>query len=237
MTYSELAHFLEDPSGLTLRHLDDLLLLSRQYPYCEPLHRLILICLHQNGDLRYSSELSRRILYISDPAQLFLTLKDHSHTPTHTIPEEEKEPQDAFSIIDNFLQDHPDDAREVEEMLDLIQAPLPEEEPKSEEPKESTGDLINAFLAKGEAAEKIPTVAEVTPPPSESSVTPAQDEELFTETLARIYIRQAKYAEALRIFKTLNLNYSEKNSYFAEQVAYLEKLIKVMSPAPVDKNK
>ncbi len=237
MTYTELASLLEDPSGLSLSHLDDLLLLSRQYPYCEPLHRLILICLHKNGDLRYSSELSRRILYITDPAQLFLTLNNHRPPRPRKQEPEAGKSQDSFSIIDDFLQDHPDDAHEVEEMLDRIQTPPTAAETVPEEPIESTGDLIEAFLAKGESAEKIPTEEEKpTPPPSDGDTTPGQAEELFTETLARIYIRQGKFGEALRIFKTLNLNYSEKNSYFAEQVAYLEKIIKVVPTVSVDKN-
>lgn len=239
MTYTELAHLLEDPCALTLHHLDDLLLLSKQYPYCEPLHRLILLCLHRNGDLRYASELSRRILYISDPAHLYLSLNDQRQKSAELQPTVvDEKPKDAFSIIDDFLEDHPDDAHEVEEILDLIHAPQ-EEEQTPGEPEESTGDLINAFLEKGASAEIIPTPEEqaVTSPSVTAATGPLQSEELFTETLARIYIRQGKYAQALRIFKTLNLNYSEKNSYFAEQVAYLEKILRAMPPASVDKNK
>ena len=51
------------------------------------------------------------------------------------------------------------------------------------------------------------------------------DEGYFTETLARIYIKQGRYSKALEIIKRLNLIYPKKNAYFADQIRFLEKLI------------
>ena len=51
------------------------------------------------------------------------------------------------------------------------------------------------------------------------------DENYFTETLARIYVKQGRYAKALEIIKRLNLNNPKKNAYFADQIRFLEKLI------------
>ena len=50
-------------------------------------------------------------------------------------------------------------------------------------------------------------------------------EGVYTETLARIYIKQGKYSKALEIIKHLSLVDSEKNAYFADQIRFLEKLI------------
>ena len=47
----------------------------------------------------------------------------------------------------------------------------------------------------------------------------------FTETLAKIYIKQGNYSKALEIISQLNLNYPKKNAYFADQIRFLEKLI------------
>lgn len=47
----------------------------------------------------------------------------------------------------------------------------------------------------------------------------------FTETLAKIYIKQGRYEKAYEIIKHLSLKVSNKNTYFAEQLSYLEKLI------------
>jgi hypothetical protein len=52
------------------------------------------------------------------------------------------------------------------------------------------------------------------------------DEDVFfTETLAKIYIKQKKYEKAYKIIKHLSLNYPKKNIYFADQLSFLEKLI------------
>lgn len=51
------------------------------------------------------------------------------------------------------------------------------------------------------------------------------DDGCFTETLAKIYIRQHRYEKALEIIKKLSLNYPKKNAYFADQIRFLEKLI------------
>ena len=51
------------------------------------------------------------------------------------------------------------------------------------------------------------------------------EENYFTETLAKIYVRQQRYDKALEIIKKLNLKYPKKNAYFADQIRFLEKLI------------
>lgn len=51
------------------------------------------------------------------------------------------------------------------------------------------------------------------------------DDSYFTETLARIYVKQRRYEKALQIIKNLSLKYPEKNVYFADQIRFLEKLI------------
>ncbi|MBO4801549.1 MAG: hypothetical protein J5545_06745 [Bacteroidaceae bacterium] len=53
----------------------------------------------------------------------------------------------------------------------------------------------------------------------------APSEAFFTETLARIYIKQHKYSKAIEIIRRLNLNYPKKSRYFADQIRFLEKLL------------
>lgn len=53
------------------------------------------------------------------------------------------------------------------------------------------------------------------------------DENLFTETLAGIYIKQHRYREAIEIIRSLSLTFPNKSSYFADQIRYLEKIVEV----------
>ena len=67
--------------------------------------------------------------------------------------------------------------------------------------------------------------------PAGDSATPQSEqgadneEEYFTETLARIYIKQGRYQKAHDIIGRLNEKYPHKNAYFADQMRFLEKLI------------
>ncbi|MDD2799210.1 MAG: hypothetical protein PHV20_11520 [Bacteroidales bacterium] len=51
------------------------------------------------------------------------------------------------------------------------------------------------------------------------------EEDLLTESLAKIYIKQKRYYKAIEIIRRLSLKYPEKSIYFADQIRFLEKLI------------
>jgi len=101
-------------------------------------------------------------------------------------------------------------------------------------------DLIDAFLAdpteddvkpSGSKQETVEVEKKKNPVSSELDLTNTDHskmdmpEDTFTETLAKIYLKQKRYDRALEIFKSLSLKYPEKNVYFADQIRYLEKLI------------
>jgi len=51
-------------------------------------------------------------------------------------------------------------------------------------------------------------------------------EDFMTETLAKVYVKQEKYKEAMKAYKILSLKYPEKISLFANQIKDLKKKIK-----------
>ena len=50
-------------------------------------------------------------------------------------------------------------------------------------------------------------------------------EELMTESLAKILLRQKKYKKAIKAYKILSLKYPEKNVFFAGQIKKIKKLL------------
>jgi len=57
----------------------------------------------------------------------------------------------------------------------------------------------------------------------------AYENPLLTEELAQKYIKQGNYLQAKEIITQLNLENSEKNIYFADQIRFLDKLIRLTS--------
>ncbi|MDL2309685.1 hypothetical protein LJC39_01000 [Parabacteroides sp. OttesenSCG-928-B22] len=96
-------------------------------------------------------------------------------------------------------------------------------------------DLIDSFIREEETRETNRRLLPEEPGTEEKNVSvdltenelepEALDDSYFTETLARIYVKQKRYEKALQIIKTLRLNYPEKSIYFADQIRFLEKLI------------
>ncbi|SCD19189.1 hypothetical protein PSM36_0355 [Proteiniphilum saccharofermentans] len=89
-------------------------------------------------------------------------------------------------------------------------------------------DIIDAFIKKAES--DILFVPQDTPPTETKQEREEKEEggsEFLTETLARIYIKQKKYEQALTIIKRLSLNFPKKSVYFAHQIRFLELLISI----------
>ena len=51
------------------------------------------------------------------------------------------------------------------------------------------------------------------------------DEELMTETLAKIFVKQEKFDKALQAYRILSLKYPEKNGLFALQIVQIKKIL------------
>ena len=66
-------------------------------------------------------------------------------------------------------------------------------------------------------------VPQNTPPQPEDT----QNQSLLSESLAKFYIKQGRFASAYEIISQLNLKYPKKSVYFADQLRYLRKLMQI----------
>ena len=60
-----------------------------------------------------------------------------------------------------------------------------------------------------------------------SEISWTSSNELMTETLAKVFVKQKKYAKALQAYQILGLKYPEKNSFFVDQIKEIKKLQKL----------
>lgn len=153
-------------------------------------------------------------------------LLDEDKTETSTEKEEEKTPKlKGQDLIDGFIQRSltviP---KKVEEFNDdKIPPMLPVETKEPDEASDIIATTVESIDEVYESEEENDFEEEDSP--EETRDSDDLDDSCFTETLARIYIKQQKYEKALEIIKKLSLNYPKKNAYFADQIRFLEKLI------------
>ena len=168
---------------------------------------------------------------ISSPASI--SSKASTSSPTSPSPSR------TLTLIDSFLESIPKEEPAAEEKkkrkptpadaaVDYVAYLLETEGDAPDSAPQMKGqDLIDTFINndKGriilnEAPEYAPEIEKA---PETDEI--ATDEGYFTETLARIYIKQGRYSKALEIIRRLSLVYPKKNAYFADQIRFLEKLI------------
>ncbi|MDF4203769.1 hypothetical protein PXD56_12415 [Maribacter sp. SA7] len=99
--------------------------------------------------------------------------------------------------------------------------PIREPKVKSEAIKKKY-DRIDKFIASNPKI--VPTEQSAVIDISSSSK--IDHNELMTETLARVYLEQKKYKNAIQAYKILSLKYPEKSSFFADRIKTVEKLRK-----------
>ncbi|GAB6982472.1 hypothetical protein [Prevotella dentasini] len=149
----------------------------------------------------------------------------------------EKTSDRTVSLIDSFLEQIPKDDSKPEEKhrkptpadatVDYVAYLLETENEQEQDAPEMKGQsLIDDFIIKEGGKMTLQEETEYEPE-LEEPVEDAESEDsgYFTETLARIYIKQGRYSKALEIIQRLNLVYPKKNRYFADQIRFLEKLI------------
>ena len=92
-----------------------------------------------------------------------------------------------------------------------------------EESKQKQNDLIEKFIKKAPELEGITPSDKENQDISKPSVVERDD--LASEGLIKVYIKQGYYQKALDAYKKLSLKYPEKNDYFAEQIQKVKNLI------------
>ena len=197
MTTAELNHYIAHPEYLDKSTLADMQQLAEMYPYCATFSILYAKNLANVNDLQFNAYLQKAALsaYHRDTLQQLI-----------------EKPAVQVTKLNNTS---------TSSVTESYQLPdLPEEEETSKPFKQQA--LIDKFIANNPKIQFSDKFEYENPQPNLES---EASESIFTESLAKIYIKQGQYEKALHIFEKLNLKYPEKNSYFADQIRFLTKII------------
>jgi thioredoxin-like negative regulator of GroEL len=241
----ELTAFINHPERLdrdTLYELRSMLALN---PYFQTARLLMLQNLYLLHDSAFDEELRRAALYITDRKVIFNMVEAAHYQLRKQAPLAATQTQAqagstsrTIDLIDTFLDSIPADEEQKETKrrptpadaaIDYVAYLLESETdaPADENTPQLKGhDLIDNFLQQEQGRIMLSELPQTDEEDADQAAdSDNNDEEYFTETLARIYIKQGRYQKALDIISRLSNKYPQKNAYFADQIRFLEKLI------------
>lgn len=224
--------------------------LTEQYPYCPTYWIQYCKALADTGSEDIEQTLQHAAAIVPDRMKLYSTLNGDKEDWIILMRELEakrrqrdKEREASahnLDIIDEFLQvdtrnvkpDSPEDDK-INESYDL--GGLNDEEEKDEQPeqeKDEQEQLIDKFLAAEKSGELfVPEAIDKGQwaANDDLSLDKVKERAILTESLAKVYVRQGKYAHALAIFKDLEARYAESGNYFSDQIRFLERAIELIN--------
>ena len=229
--HEEIIGLMKGTIPYTKKTLSNLSNLIDEYPYFQAAHLLHTLNLLHLEDTHFLFDLRKTAIYVPDRKQLFFRIEDDFFNPERIGLEDNMLPLDSPFSID-LKNDRKTEPTKIElnsfpASVDYASVYLSDKQENKETPPLHHQEIIDEYIKKeatlGVKIKLDPNKpeAELPEPPSES----LSGNGFFSETLAKIYIKQKKYAKALEIIRKLNLIYPEKSRYFANQIRFLEKLI------------
>ena len=225
-----LVNYISNPKDLNRDTLYELRLLVGRFPYFDAARLLMLKNLYILHDIEFGKELRKAALYLKNRRVLFELMEGYGAPVPEDAMEEDPAIDRTMTLIDAFLDTLPKDKFSLEAegaaAVDYVSAYLKEPEESNDVPKLRGQELIDDFLSAGNEKITLQLRNENEVETNAIQEDEAPENSFFTETLANIYIKQGKYEKALEIIKRLCLEYPNKNRYFADQIRFLEKIIK-----------
>lgn len=203
------------------------------------------------SDDKYESMLHHVALNVANRRKLNLRLANDDGRFTNFYPQPKPmDTPDTTSTIDKFLDRFGKvDDKETKALENAIFNPVPEygltldddDDTTPQPPKDNQDALIASFLEKNPVTRDSSTEPATSPePPKEKdtkpttkkaenkpTTTPIDENASLTESLANVYIKQKRYAKAYDILLEVSRQSGHHNPHIADQLRFLQKLIKL----------
>lgn len=218
MNTENLIFLIENPEKIGNNHLQNLEKITDEFPFFSAPQQLLAKGLLNTESFRYNRQLKRAAVYSANRKLLFKLITENKVVVLENIKTElpkivkEKTITEEKLEIGKPLEFDETEEHSFSEWLALTKV----KKINREEIKENPNDLIDKFIDTKPImkAEKIKFFS-----PTETAKTSLiENDELVTETLARVYLEQQHFDKAISAYKKLSLKYPEKSSLFADQI-------------------
>ena len=218
-----------------------------EFPYFQPARSLFLKGLKNQDSFKYNNELKITAAHTTDRTVLFnyITTKDFSakKEDIHQQINEKISEEKSFEKPEEVLKSSKKDIEEIKEELNIgtpisfsstenhsfnewlqlsKKKPIVRKtiiEKKNPIKKEQ---IIDKFIENNPKIKPLSKDKTIAVSVSKND----QDSSLMTETLAKVYLEQKKYENAIQAYRILSLKYPEKSGFFADQIKRIQILQK-----------
>ncbi|MBT3418419.1 MAG: hypothetical protein HN427_06550 [Flavobacteriales bacterium] len=218
MNTENLIFLIENPEKIGNNHLQNLEKITDEFPFFSAPQQLLAKGLLNTESFRYNRQLKRAAVYSANRKLLFklitenkVVVLENTKTELPKIVKEKTITEEKLEIGKPLEFDETEE-HSFSEWLALTKV----KKINREEIKENPNDLIDKFIDTKPImkAEKTKFFS-----PTETAKTSLiENDELVTETLARVYLEQQHFDKAISAYKKLSLKYPEKSSLFADQI-------------------
>ncbi len=228
-------NLLENNTKIQQLETAELKAIVEEFPYFQPARALYLKGLKNLDSFKYNNELKITAAYTTDRTVLFDYITSFTNAiSTSALIHQKVNTKELTEIIEvkeglkigKPLSFSSNENHSFNQWLQLsTKKPIIRNKEKQTEqaaPQLNKGDLIDQFIQNNPKIAALEKGKTYTAPVSKNK----QDAALMTETLAKVYLEQKKYENAMQAYRILSLKYPEKSGFFADQIKRIQILQK-----------
>ena len=254
MVVSKFINILDQKQDIQQLETVELKSIVQQFPYFQTARALYLKGLKNQDSFRYNNELKLTASYITDRTVLFnyITTNDFNYKEAAIDQKVSKKnpevklievPSKTIEVLAEKPVEIAEQIIEVKETLEIgkpisfsssenhsfgewlqlsAREPIIREVKKKIKKPIKKEELINKFIENNPKIKPLAKDKKMAVPVAKNK----QDSSLMTETLAKVYLEQKKYENAIQAYRILSLKYPEKSGFFADQIKRIQILQK-----------
>jgi hypothetical protein len=226
MNTKNFTEHLKNPEKIDKESTAALKLIIEEYPYFQSARAIYLKGLKKADSFKYNTELKATAAHTTDRTVLFdfITASTFTTITKSTKEPYQQTPQKSFSddtkdIIEELSIGKPikfttTESHSFNEWLQLATYKKIERTDEITPKKTDNSSIIDRFIKKNPKISRVEKHAETPVKTTENN----SDSHVMTETLAKVYLEQKKFENAIKAYEILSLKYPEKSGFFADQI-------------------
>ncbi len=213
---------LKNPQGIQAQEIVSLKKVVQQFPYFQSARALYLKGLKTSDSFKYNHELKITAAHTTDRTVLFHFISSKDFNASENIHQQIASlsiKDSKYHALETTTELHPESPlsftpTETHSFGQWLQLSAKKPIIRTLEKKERNNTLIDRFIQNN------PKITPLSKTGTQAPVAVAKisSNELMTETLAKVYLAQHKYENAIQAYSILSLKNPEKSGFFADQI-------------------